>query len=308
MSGEFDVQAFGKVAVLMGGWSSEREVSLVSGNAVLESLLASGVDATGIDVDRNIDQTLRAGGFDRVFNILHGRCGEDGEIQGLLEILELPYTGCGVTASAVAMDKALTKDIWRLAGIPTPAFACCSELPEPNELIATLGLPLIVKPNQDGSSIGLSKVERAKDLPAAFSAARRAGAEVLIESCVQGVEYSVPIINDEALPSIRVEPAGGLYDFKAKYQADDTGYFCPSGADAAVEAEMGALCLKAFKVLGARGWGRIDLMIDERGQMQLLELNTVPGMTSHSLVPKSAATVGMDFDHLVLTLLTTTLK
>lgn len=307
MKSNFDIQAFGKVAVLMGGWSSEREISLVSGAAVLKSLQDSGVDAYGIDVDRQIDQTLRAGGYDRVFNVLHGRGGEDGEIQGLLEILGLPYTGSGVKASALSMDKTLTKRIWQSAGIPTPHFICTNELPDPQELIASLGLPLIIKPNQDGSSVGLSKVASIEEIPAAFAAARSAGSEVLIEACIEGTEYSVPIVNGKALPSIRVEPASGLYDFEAKYQADDTAYFCPSGITEVFESEMGAICLRAFEMLGARGWGRIDLIVDADGQMQLLELNTVPGMTSHSLVPKSAATVGMDFDELVLTLLAMTL-
>lgn len=307
MTSTFDVQAFGKVAVLMGGWSSEREVSLVSGAAVLRSLQASGVDAHGIDVDRTVDEVLRAGQYDRVFNVLHGQGGEDGEIQGLLEILGLPYTGSGVTASAVAMDKALTKHVWLSMGLPTPAFRNCAELPDPNALQEELGLPLIVKPTRDGSSVGLTKVENIEGFETAFAAALEAGGEVLVESCVQGGEYTIPIVDGRAFPSVRIEPAGGLYDYAAKYESDETGYFCPSGVETQVESDMAELALSAFHALGASGWGRIDLMIDDQGQMQLLELNTVPGMTSHSLVPKSAAAMGLDFDRLVLQILGTTL-
>ncbi len=299
---------FGRVAVLMGGWSAEREVSLQSGEAVLASLLRSGVDAIGIDVDRNIDQQLRATQFDRVFNILHGPGGEDGLIQGLLEIQQLPYTGSGVKASAVSMDKGLTKRVWQALGLPTPDFIIMTAQTDHHAVIDRLGLPVMVKPVDEGSSIGMSKVTQAEQLGTAFALAAEKGGSALVEQWVDGVEYTVAILNDRALPSIRLETPNTFYDFDAKYLLDTTSYHCPSGLDEVTEQAIQTLSLQAFHAVAARGWGRIDLFIDRSGQCQLLELNTVPGMTSHSLVPKAAAAVGLDFDQLVLQILATSVS
>ncbi len=298
-------ERFGRVAVLMGGWSAEREISLQSGKAVLEALLAEGVDAVGIDVDRNIAARLAEGGFSRAFNILHGRGGEDGVIQGLLEVLDLPYTGSGVKASAIAMDKVMSKRLWSAQGLPTPAFMPLDADTEWSAVVEALGLPLIVKPACEGSSIGMSIVESEADLPAARRRASEQPGEAFAEQWIDGEEYTVTIIGDAALPAIRLETPHAFYDYAAKYQSDDTRYLCPCGLSAAEEQRLGELSLAAFRALGARGWGRVDLMRDKQGAFWLIELNTIPGMTTHSLAPKAARAAGMSFEQLVMRILST---
>ncbi len=298
---------FGRVAVLMGGWSSEREISLRSGMAVLEALQRRGIDAHGIDVDRNIDQVLRHGDFDRVFNLLHGPGGEDGVIQGLLEIMELPFTGSGVAASALTMDKAMTKRVWQAAGMPTPPFVELTVESDWPEVVAKLGLPLIVKPAREGSSIGMSRVTSLDELPAAWEKAARTGHRVFAEKWIRGGEYTVAIVGDQALPLIKVETPRAFYDFEAKYDSDQTRYLCPCGLDYVEEDALQKLSLEAFELLGCEGWGRVDLMLDENHQPWLIEVNTVPGMTDHSLVPKAAAAIGVDFETLVVHILELTL-
>ncbi len=298
---------FGKVAVLYGGWAAERPVSLKSGAAVLAGLQASGVDAHGIDVDRNIIQTLQDGGFDRVFNIVHGAGGEDGVLQGALEILGLPYTGCGVMASAISMDKLMTKRVWAGAGLPTPAYRVLTAATDFDAVIAELGLPLMVKPATEGSSIGMSKVKAAADLAGAYHKAAECSAVVIAEQWITGAEYTAGIVAGESLPLIRLEVPGEFYDYEAKYISDDTRYFCPCGLDAAEEQAMQVLAQQAFAAVGGRGWGRVDLMRDAQGKAWLIEVNTNPGMTDHSLVPMGARAIGMDFNALVVRILETTL-
>lgn len=298
---------FGKVAVLYGGWAAERPVSLKSGAAVLAGLQASGVDAHGIDVDRNIIKTLQDGGFDRVFNILHGAGGEDGVLQGALEILGLPYTGCGVMASAISMDKLMTKRVWAGAGLPTPAYRVLTAATDFDAVIAELGLPLMVKPATEGSSIGMSKVKAAADLAGAYHKAAECSAVVIAEQWITGAEYTAGIVAGESLPLIRLEVPGEFYDYEAKYISNDTRYFCPCGLDAAEEQAMQVLAQQAFAAVGGRGWGRVDLMCDAQGKAWLIEVNTNPGMTDHSLVPMGARAIGMDFNALVVRILETTL-
>ncbi len=297
----------GRVAVLFGGWSAEREVSLKSGHAVLEALRARGVDAHGIDADRDVLETLKAGDFDRAFIVMHGRGGEDGVIQGALELIGLPYTGSGVLASALGMDKQRTKQLWLGAGLPTPAFRVLNTIRDAVDAGETLQPPLMIKPALEGSSIGMSKVHRAEDLPAAFDKARGFG-PVLAEQFIEGEEYTVAVLGDAALPPIRLETTHDFYDFDAKYVANDTRYHCPCGLPPQAEAELKALALAAFRAVGARGWGRVDVMRDGEGRFWLLEINTVPGMTDHSLVPMAARAAGMDFESLVWRILETTLE
>ena len=296
---------FGRVAVLMGGWSAEREISLQSGQAVLDALRAQGIDAHEVDVERQIDQRLRQDHFDRAFNVLHGTGGEDGVIQGLLELLEIPYTGSGVLASALSMDKIMTKRVWRSAGLLTPLFEKLTADSDQDAVVRALGLPLLVKPACEGSSIGITRVTRAAQLADARAAAAAGGGEVLAEQWIEGDEYTVAILADETLPVIRLETPHEFYDFDAKYSADDTAYHCPCGLIREQENKMQDLSMKAFEVLGASGWGRIDLMRDKQGRDWLIELNTVPGMTSHSLVPKAAAAADIDFESLVRRILQT---
>lgn len=301
-------EAFGKVAVLMGGWSAERDISLKSGQAVMEGLLSSGVDAHAVDVDRQILQTLQAGGFDRVFNILHGRGGEDGVIQGGLELLGIPYTGSGVMASALSMDKLRTKQLWQGAGLPTPAFEILQPGFNPEAVVERLGLPIMIKPASEGSSIGMSKVTEAGQLQAAWELASRYDRSVLAEAWVTGGEYTAAILGRQSLPLIRLQPAKDFYTFDAKYVSDDTHYHCPCGLEADKEAELQALALRAFDALGARGWGRVDIMLDEQGAPWLLENNTLPGMTDHSLVPMAAKAAGLTFPELVVRILEESLE
>jgi D-alanine-D-alanine ligase len=306
-----DAGDFGRVAVLMGGTSSEREVSLDSGRNVLEALLRQGVDAVAVDGIPALVRALttpQGQSFDRVFNILHGNRGggEDGVVQGLLDALGVPYTGSGVLGSALSMDKIRTKQVWLSLGLPTPAYV---SLPRGDDVIAAahkIGLPVIVKPACEGSSVGVSRCFRDADLAAAAELAARYEGPLLVEQLIQGEEYTVGVLGTEALPSIRIVPAGEYYDYHAKYVADDTQYICP-GASGATEQELGSLALTAFFAAGCSGWGRVDFMRDRAGRPWLLEVNTAPGMTSHSLVPKAARQRGIEFDELVWRVLETSL-
>lgn len=302
----------GKVAVLMGGQSAEREVSLMSGQGVLQALRSVGVDAHAFDpADRDVGD-LKREGFDRCFIALHGRYGEDGTVQGALELMGLPYTGSGVMASSIAMDKTMTKRVWLAEGLPTPRYVLVRReqlRSVPLEsLVERLGLPMIVKPAREGSSIGVTKVTLAQDLPAALAAAAQCDADILCEQCIVGDEVTCPVLGegDEArsLPVIRIVAPEGNYDYQNKYFTDDTQYLVPSGLPAGEEAAIEALVLKAYQVLGCRGWGRIDVMIDATTrQPYLLEINTSPGMTGHSLVPMSAKAAGIAYEDLCCQLL-----
>ena len=294
---------FGKVAVFMGGRSAEREISLMSGNAVLAALRQKGVDAHAFDTrDRDLHE-LRRQGFDRVFIALHGRYGEDGTVQGALELMGIPYTGSGVMASSLAMDKWRTKLVWIAAGIPTPRFAMLEPNTDFKGVAKDLGLPLIVKPSREGSTIGLTKVARAQDMEAAYRKAADYDDMVLAEEFIAGAEVTASILGEQALPLIRIEAPGGSYDYQAKYFSDETRYYCPSGLPPAQETRIQALALKASRILDCRGWGRVDVMLDARGEPYLLEANTVPGMTGHSLVPMAAKAADIPFDELVVRIL-----
>ena len=301
-----DPRAFGAVAVVMGGTSAEREVSLNSGANVLEALRARGIDAHGVDGVPALLEGLRAGRYARVFNILHGRGGEDGTLQGALESLGVPYTGSGVLGSALSMDKVRTKQVWLALGLPTPRYASYRPGDDVREAIADLGLPVVVKPSHEGSSVGITRVRSPADLSAAIELAARYDGELVIEQLIEGGEYTVGILDGEALPSIRIVPPGEYYDYHAKYVSDDTQYLCP-GLEGEAEAQMRALALRAFEASGASGWGRVDVMRDRQGDNWLLEVNTTPGMTSHSLVPKAAKATGMDFESLCWRILETSL-
>jgi D-alanine-D-alanine ligase len=327
-----DPHDFGRVAVLMGGSSSEREVSLDSGANVLEALARRGVDAVAIDGipalvaaltpkngSKNGSEPISSEGdsteagsrkmgsdpfFDRVFNILHGGDGENGVLQGLLDALGVPYTGSGVLGSALSLDKIRTKQVWIALGLPTPAYV---HLERGEDVIAAayrIGLPVIVKPACEGSSVGITRCFGDADLPAAVALASRYEGPMLVEQLIEGDEYTVAVLGAEALPSIRIVPAGEYYDYHAKYVANDTQYICP-GLTGSAERELGALALSAFFAAGCSGWGRVDLMRDRGGRSWLLEVNTAPGMTSHSLVPKAARERGIEFDELVWRVLET---
>lgn len=294
---------FGKVAVMMGGKSAEREVSLKSGAAVLAAMRSSGVDAHGFDPRDKALEALHAEGFRRVFIALHGRGGEDGALQGALDLMAIPYTGSGVLASALAMDKWRSKLVWQGAGLPVPDYVVLDAASDFPAVEASLGLPLFVKPANEGSSIGISKVKQAGDLRAAYEVAARFDSCVIAEKYLAGGEYTVGIVAGRPLPVIRIVPAVEFYDYEAKYLRDDTEYRIPSGLGERREAEMRDLALRAFAVLGGRGWGRMDLMLDAGGRMYCLEANTSPGMTDHSLVPMAARAAGVPFEQLVLKLL-----
>ena len=297
------MRQFGKVAVLLGGKSAEREVSLMSGAAVLEALCSRGIDAHGFDpAQRPLEDLLREG-FARAFIALHGRYGEDGTVQGALELLNIPYTGSGVMASALAMDKWRTKLVWQAVGIPTPRFEMLTAASDFAAVVAKLGLPIIVKPSREGSTIGLTKVTQGDQLEAAFHLAVKHDAMVLAEQFMPGSELTASILGDTALPLIRIAAANGLYDYHAKYFADDTQYFCPSGLPQAQEQVLQTLALRAFQIVGCSGWGRVDIMLDQNGAPHLLEVNTSPGMTSHSLVPMAAKVHGLAFPDLVIRIL-----
>lgn len=294
---------FGKVAVMMGGSSAEREVSLKSGAAVLAALRAKGVDALAFDPRDQPLENLRALQVSRVFIAMHGRGGEDGSLQGALNLMSVPYTGSGVLASALAMDKWRCKLVWAAAGLPVPDYEIVTPGSAFAEIEARLGLPLFVKPANEGSSIGISKVKTPGGLAAAYALAAKYDTCVIAERFLAGGEFTVGIIGDQALPLIRIEPQTEFYDFEAKYSRDDTKYHIPSGLGAAREAEIQFMAMRAFHALGGRGWGRIDVMLDASGRAWCLEANTSPGMTDHSLVPMAARAAGMAFDDLVVGLL-----
>lgn len=298
---------FGKVVVLMGGRSAEREVSLKSGHAVLEALIRKGVDAHQLDAGADVLEQLSRGGYDRVFIALHGRGGEDGVIQGALESLGLPYTGSGVQGSALGMDKYRCKLLWRGMGLPTADFVMLEEVSGLDAAVE-LGFPLMIKPVHEGSSIGMARVDDRASLETAWREAARYDAEVMAEQWISGSEYTATILGDEVMPLIRLETPREFYDYEAKYRADNTDYLCPCGLGEQQEQEVRALALKAFRAVGARGWGRVDLMQDEAGRFMLLEVNTVPGMTDHSLVPMAARAQGIGFDELVWRILETSLE
>ena len=299
-----NVAALGKIAVLMGGTSAERAVSLKSGQAVYSALQQSGADVVAIDIQAHAIEQLTGADFDVAFIALHGRGGEDGTIQGVLEWLDKPYTGSGVMASALAMDKWRTKLIWQAAGLPTPKAFLLNADSDWSYLIDELNTDAIVKPAREGSSIGMRKVHTADELRDSFNFACEYDGLVLAESWVQGAEFTVAIVDGKALPAIQLKTSHAFYDYDAKYQANDTQYLLPCGLPADKEMELQQLALKAFDVIGGQGWGRIDVMQDQNGQFWLLEANTSPGMTDHSLVPMAAAAIGMTFPQLVINLLT----
>ena len=307
-SSHIQAKDLGKVAVLMGGWSAEREVSLKSGEAVLNALLDKKVDAHKIDVKReSIFDDLKKGQFDRVFIILHGPGGEDGVIQSVLEILQLPYTGSGVLASAIAMDKLRCKELLQGSGLPTPAYMKLEETTDMSYVGASLGFPIMVKPTLEGSSIGMSKVDEEVGLSKAWKVASEYGDTVLAEQWVHGEEYTVAILGRTPLPVIRLQTKRDFYDYAAKYDDDDTQYYCPCGLNEEQESQLQRLAISAFDAVGAKGWGRVDIMSDEEGKPSVIEINTVPGMTSHSLVPMAAKAKGFSFSELVFNILSQTL-
>lgn len=312
-----DPREFGRVAVLMGGWSAEREVSLWSGEAVLSALTKRSVDAIGVDATRENILTLRTLGFERVFIILHGGAGEDGTVQAALEMQGLAYTGSDVAGSAVKMNKMTAKRVWLAEKLPTAAFMELNSEADARAAAKKFKFPFVIKPAAEGSSVGVTIVRKPAQIAGAFKLARGAGRAtgpsgsghriVMAEKFIRGAELTVPVLDGEALPSIRIVPAGEFYDYHAKYIANDTQYHCPSGLPAAREKKLRALALEAFRLVGAGGWGRVDFMVDKSGKPWLLELNTVPGMTSHSLVPMGARAAGMSFDELCWAILETSM-
>lgn len=299
---------FGKVAVLLGGKSAEREVSLDSGTAVLEALVRSGINAEAFDPqERSVTELVN---YDRAFVVLHGRGGEDGQIQGALEWLNIPYTGTGVQGSAIGMDKVKTKQVWQGSELPTAPYRIVTKNSNAQEIVSALDLPLIIKPVHEGSSIGMSKVEKVEGFADAIAKATEHDAVVMAEKWITGREFTIVILNGQALPVIRLQPPEDVafYDYEAKYQRNDVEYGIPCGLSESEEKELQALALRAFQAVGASGWGRIDAMQDEQGKFWLLEVNTVPGMTSHSLVPKAAAAIGYSFDTLCVAILEQTLN
>ncbi|MBI2384218.1 MAG: D-alanine--D-alanine ligase [Gammaproteobacteria bacterium] len=334
-----DPKAFGRVAVLMGGWSSERQVSLWSGQAVFEALKRKGVDATAVDVDQAKVLALKSEGFDRAFIVLHGPGGEDGMVQAALELQGIPYTGSGMTASAIKMDKVQAKRIWKAEGLPTADFAVLRSAADAQAAAQRFGYPFVVKPATEGSSVGVTIVKKPEQVADAYTLALGEGRSVMAERFVKGAEMTVAVLDGEALPSIRIVPAGEFYDYHAKYISDDTKYHCPSGATPEQEKQLAQIAVRAFELIGARGWGRVDFIVEgaapgasagganpmgspaeapgasagganpmgSPAQPWLLEINTVPGMTSHSLVPMAARARGIDFDALCWAILETSL-
>lgn len=296
-------KGLGKVAVLMGGTSAEREISLISGKAVLAALHHKGVDAYACDPAVQPVWTLKNEGFDRAFVILHGRQGEDGTVQGALELMGIPYTGSGVMASALAMDKWRTKLVWQAAGVPTPRYRLLAGPSDFAAAVAELGLPLIVKPAREGSSIGVSKVETAAELAAAFELAHRLDPLVIAEEFVSGQELTAAILDGAPLPLVRIDAPEGKYDYENKYFSDSVRYLCPAGLRPSLETEIARMAARAFAVLGCRGWGRADVIVTGDGRFTFLEMNTAPGMTGHSLVPMAAKAAGIDFPDLVVRIL-----
>jgi len=310
---KLDVKSLGRVGVLLGGRSGEREISLMSGNGVLEALLSKGVDAHAFDPGLRCPTELAKEKFDRVFISLHGRYGEDGTIQGLLELLNLPYTGSGVLASALAIDKIATKQIWLSNGLSTPEFEELTADSDWNAVVKKLGLPLIVKPAHEGSSLGLTKVKSVDELPTAYGLAARLDKKVIAETCIVGDELTCPLVGQgntaEALPVIKIIPPQANYDFHHKYFSNETQYLCPTGLAPEVNERVQALALAAYRALGCRTWGRADVMLDQKtSKPYLLEMNTSPGMTSHSLVPMAAKAAGVSYADLVLWLLNQTMQ
>ena len=299
---------FGRVAVLMGGWSAERQVSIWSGEGVVAALKEKGVDVTAVDADKDAVLNLGKQGYDRVFNIMHGTGGEDGTVQAILDLHGLPYPGSGVLASSLAMDKLRTKRIWKAEGLPTPDFMVLKNAEDAHEAAKRFGYPLIIKPAADGSSVGVSKVKSVDQVDKAFADALGDGRVVIAEEFIAGGEYTCPILDGVALPVIRIEPDGEFYDFNAKYISDKTLYHCPAGLEAPHEKTLQQICAKAFDLIGCKDWGRVDFMMDAQGKPWLLEINTLPGMTSHSLVPMSAKVSGLSYADLCWALLETTLK
>ena len=305
---QVNVAGLGKVGVLLGGKSGERDISLMSGKGVLDALISKGVNAHAFDPGQEAITELAAQKFDRVFIALHGRYGEDGTMQGLLEQMNLPYTGSGVLASALAIDKQATKRLWSSFDLATPRFAMLNAKSDWQKIIQDLGLPIIVKPAREGSSLGLSKVTKAEDLQAAYALAAKLDRDVMAEQCIIGEELTCPIVGDgenaRALPVIRIVAPDSNYDYHNKYFSDDTKYLCPTGLDLALETKVQELALSAYRALGCKGWGRADVMIDQKtNQPYLLEMNTAPGMTGHSLVPMAAKAAGVEYADLVLWLL-----
>lgn len=301
------IEKLGRVAVVMGGNSAEREVSLKSGKAVLSALLATGVDAVGVDAANDLIGQLQRQGVERVFNVLHGRGGEDGTLQGLLEFMKIPYTGSGVQASALSMDKVLTKRVWLSLGLSTPAFHMLSADSDWAAIIAALGTA-VVKPVREGSSIGMSIAGTAEELQEAHAKAAAYDSDVMAEQYISGSEFSVSILGNEVLPAIELRTTHTFYDYDAKYIANDTQYLCPAPLSAAASAELSDLCRRAFDAIGCKGWGRVDVMRDGSGRFWLLEVNTVPGMTDHSLVPMAARARGLSFAELLQQVLIDTLR
>jgi len=302
------INQLGRVAVLMGGRSAEREISLKSGEAVLAALISQGIDAHKVDVDHNIAEQLQQGKFDRAFIILHGRGGEDGEIQGVLQTLNIPYTGSDITGAVLSMNKMLSKQVWQHHGLPTAEFERVTTETDSEDLVAKLGLPLIIKPVNEGSSIGMSKVNKVADLQAAIKAAIGFDAEVIAERWIKGEEYTVTILKGTALPVIQLKTPHEFYDFEAKYQSNTTEYLCPCDLSIEDETACKQIALQAFRALRMTGWGRIDFMRDQAGQFYLLEANSVPGMTDHSLVPMAAKQAGLSFEALVIEILMNSLE
>ncbi|AVH35208.1 D-alanine--D-alanine ligase [Pseudomonas monteilii] len=298
-----DVKAFGRVAVLYGGKSAEREVSLKSGAAVIDALTTAGVDVVAIDVGDDLLDRLQSEKIDRAFIILHGRGGEDGSMQGLLECLGIPYTGSGILASALAMDKLRTKQVWQSLGIPTPRHAVLASESDCLQASTELGFPLIVKPAHEGSSIGMAKVNSAQELVAAWQDAAKYDSQVLVEQWIHGPEFTIAVLRGQVLPPIALGTPHVFYDYDAKYIANDTQYRIPCGLDSDKEQELIDLTARACDAIGIEGWGRLDVMQDEQGRFWLLEVNTAPGMTDHSLVPMAARAAGLDFQQLVLAIL-----
>jgi D-alanine-D-alanine ligase len=299
---------FGKVAVLMGGQSAERVISLRSGEAVLTALLNQDIDAHKVDVAEDVAEQLTVGKFDRAIIMLHGRGGEDGQIQGVLDSLSIPYTGSGITGAVLSMNKALSKDIWQQAGLPTASFVHVDSETDPESVIDQLGLPLFVKPVNEGSSIGMTKVTQSLALPKAIQDALVYDQEVIAERWIDGDEYTVAILGEQALPVIKLKTPNDFYDFDAKYEAKTTEYICPAGLNEQDETECQNMSLDAFKALRMQGWGRIDLMRDDDGQFYLLEANSIPGMTDHSLVPMAAKHAGSNFEQLTRDILETSIN
>jgi D-alanine-D-alanine ligase len=303
-----DPAAFGRVVVLLGGESAEREISLLTGAAVLKALQNKGVQAEGLDAGRDLVARLTAGRYDRVWIALHGRGGEDGTLQGLLSFLGLPFTGSGVLGSAISMDKLRTKRLLQGAGLPTPRYCVIRNEADLVEAGEQLGLPVMVKPSDEGSSIGMTKVERPDQMKAAWALASGFNCDVFAEEWVAGPEYTAAVLHDRVLPLIRIQTDSNFYDYQAKYFSDDTRYLCPCGLPPAQERELAEVARAAFEAVGAEGWGRVDIMVSPQVGPLILEINTVPGMTSHSLVPMAAAAAGTGFDDLVWQILETSLS